>query len=182
MDVDQLFAAPENPTIGGKQYTLSPLVGDDWAKIKKRIVSQREAPEDVVAKLAPFAPPEVAEKLFQKAYDDAMHLNRVTANEENEWLETLEGMQYQFYLSIAHAHPEIDEAKAAELLAQLAEEHLSRVVKHLGDRFPDATPQQITEVAINNEKQATAALLASVSGMPNENPTIPATTPEPTSQ
>ncbi len=182
MDVDQLFAAPENPTIGGKQYTLSPLVGDDWAKIKKRIVSQRAAPEEVVAKLAEFAPPEVALKLFEKAYDDAMHVNRVTAAEEGEWLNTLEGMQYQFFLSISHAHPEIDEAKATELLAELAQKYLERAIAHLKERFPDATSQQITEVAIKNEEQSTAALLASVSGMPTENPTTPATTPEPTSQ
>jgi hypothetical protein len=135
----------------------------------------------VVAKLAPHAPPEVAQKLFEKAYDDALHVNRVTIDQENAWLETLEGMQYQFFLSISPAHPEIDEAKASELLAMLAQEHMERVITALQKRFPDATAEQITEVAIKNEKQSTAALLATLKGLPDENPTIPARKPEATS-
>lgn len=178
MDITQLFAAPETPTIGGVEYMMPPADGDDYAKIDKRIVSLREAPEDVVAKLAPHASPEVALKLFEKAYDDAMHLNRVTARQQSEWLDTLAGSQYLFYLSINKNHPEVTEEKASELLGQLAKEHLQRAIIALQKRFPEATDEQITEVAIKTEEQTTAALLASVSGMPTENPTIPAKTPE----
>ena len=181
MDVDQLFAAPDSATIDGVEYTLAQLAGDDWAKIKKRIVSQRAAPEDVVARLAPYAPPDVAKALFERAYDDALHLNRVTPKEESDWLDTLEGTQYQFFLSINKGQPDITEARASELLAQLAQEYLDRVIVALQKRFPKATAAEITEVAINNEKQSTAALLAALKGMPDENPTIPATTPEATS-
>lgn len=177
MDVDKLFAAPETPTIDGKQYTLAPLTGDDWAKIDKRIVSGRVPPEEAVAKLAPLAPPDVAEKMFSKAYNDAIHINRVTIEQESEWLDTLAGMQYAFFLSITRAHPDITEDTASELLAKSADEFMGRVVEHLQKRFPEATKEQIYDVAVKNESAATAALIASIKGMPAENPTTPATTP-----
>ena len=178
MEIDELLATPGTCKVGGVEYTLSPLVGTDWAKIKKRIVSQRASPEEVVAKLAPLAPPEVAKALFEKAYDDAININRVTSAQEDEWLKTLEGMQYQFFLSLVKSHPQTTEEKASELLEKMASEHLDKVIKALQTKYPEATAKQITETAIACEKDATSALIASVSGMPAVNPMTPAQTPE----
>ncbi|HUT11754.1 MAG TPA: hypothetical protein VMY42_14735 [Thermoguttaceae bacterium] len=172
-DLPELLATPDEITIGGRKYQVARLGAADWARITQRIKSGRADPIDVATRLASNASPEIAEKLFMRAYEDARRDQFVTIGELDQWKSSYEGAQYQFYLSLRKHQSEIDEAKAAELFEQMGREYLAEIHAKLKQRFPDATESEIAAAASQHEEGLLQSVLAALAGLPEGNPSGP---------
>lgn len=154
LTLDQLIQADRPFSVGGKTYQLSQLPTTDYDLIQQRILSKRRDPTEVARALAVGMSEEERKELFARAYDDALRARQVTAAELDEYLVTVEGAVFFFWLSLRKQHPEITEAEAGTLLQAKGKEILDEIIQRLQQQFPEATAEQITQVAITQEQGA----------------------------
>ena len=168
-EVQELTAAADTITIGGKEYTRKPLTATDWGLIQKRILAQRPDVIEIARRLAQDAPEAIAKQLYEDAYRDASQARQVTAGEQETWQISLDGLMYQFWLQIRKVHRDVTLDKAAELLEQWTEEYLKDLILKLQEQFPDATEDQIVATAQANEDDAIKELIQRAAGLPAGN-------------
>lgn len=157
-----LVASPITVEIGERTYTISPIPSRDYALIEKRILETRGDPIAIVRELSKDASPEERKALFEKAYQDSMYGNMVSSDEYERYAASHHGYRHIFWLGLRIAHPEITEEQAASLADQFFAERLELIGRaDLAQQF-----------------------LSFIMGMPEGNPSGPATvtTPEPVSE
>lgn len=178
----ELTAVEETVKIGGKEYTVTPLNGRDYAKIQERIHSFRRDPIQAARELVDMAAtPEQRLQFMQWAFDALVKARQVTAEELTGYITSLTGMCYCFFLSLRHKHADVSEEQAAELLEQLGRERLKAILDGMRERCPDATDEQIRQVIRENGDEIYGKLLSNISGLPHESanpPPSPTQTPE----
>ena len=119
----EMTAAESVWSIGGKEYRLAPLRLRDYGEMERRILAGRPDPLEVArSKLEGLAEP-LQKHLLSAAYDDARRGGRVSIGELSEWMDTVEGRVYQFWLAARRNHPEVTLDEADALLCQAAAEH-----------------------------------------------------------
>jgi hypothetical protein len=87
-------------TFGGETLILEALTLKDFGLIENHLLSQRENPLMVVRDVIGDLPPEMADKLLDKAYRDAKKMNEVSAEEVAEWMDTFKGMAFSMWLCL----------------------------------------------------------------------------------
>jgi hypothetical protein len=119
----EMTAAESVWNIGGKEYRLAPLRLRDYGEMEQRILAGRPDPLAVVRPRLEGLPEPLQRHLLSAAYDDARRGGRVTVGELDEWMDTVEGRVYQFWLAIRRNHPEVTLEEADALLCQAGAEH-----------------------------------------------------------
>jgi hypothetical protein len=137
--IEELVQAEDVVTIGSERYTLRPLVARDYATIKTEIRKGRPDPIEQAKRLAEGLTPDERREIFRQAYDAALHTRDVTARELDEWMASLDGAVFCFWLSVQKAHPDVSLQRAWELMETLGQEALREVAaNHNG--MPKANP------------------------------------------
>lgn len=116
----ELTAALASIEIDGQAYRLSPLRARDYGEIERRILSGRPKPLDVVLPRLAGLPEPQQRLLLELAYKDERAGSRVSLDEMHEWLSTVEGRVYRFWLMLRREHPDVSLEKAEDLLLRLA--------------------------------------------------------------
>jgi hypothetical protein len=119
MDGLHLVAAADVTwTIGEREYRLSPLRLADYAEMERHIVAARSDPLELVrGKLAELPEP-LQRHLLSAAYDDLRRGPRVTLAELADWMDTLAGQAFTFWLAVRRNHPHIGRDEALALFDQ----------------------------------------------------------------
>ena len=89
----------------GEDLVLDALGIEDLGVIENHLLSKRKNPLDVAKQAFPGLPPELAEKLLERAYTDALKVAVVTTQEVFEYIDTLEGMRYTIWLALEKRYP-----------------------------------------------------------------------------
>jgi hypothetical protein len=115
----ELTAAAASIDIDGQTYRLSPLRARDYGEIERRMLIGRPKPLDVVLPRLTGLPEPQQRLLLELAYKDERAGARVPLGEMHEWLSTVEGRVYRFWLMLRREHPEIPLERAEDLLLKL---------------------------------------------------------------
>lgn len=174
-DIDMLTAIGEEITVAGKPYRLGVMDRTDWALVKERILSLRADPVDVVTRLAANATPEVAEKLYVKAYDDATRAKIVSGRDFDEFVYSIEGQQFVFWLRMKKCHPVTSETEASRVQAQWAKEAFAGLTEKLMQKFPKMTREEVERAQLEQEDDMLNQMVSTGLGMPEGNPPTPET-------
>ncbi len=124
---EEVMATEQTQEIGGKTYTLKPLSNADFGLISREIKSERGNPAAVAADLVKIATPEERERILDRAYEDSIRARHVTARELDEWVSSLPGFIFCFWLMLRPAHPEVTREGAGKLLEQLGEDEWAKI-------------------------------------------------------
>lgn len=177
--IEELTAIEETVTIDGKEWTVKPLDGGDYARIKKRILSERANPHQAAREMTElFKTPEERMEFAKWAFDAVVKAQRVSARELDEFMSSIEGACYCFYLALREKHPGVTEDQAAKLLEHLGQQKLQSVLSAMREQFPEVTDKQIKAVMQQHGDAFLGELLGKISGMPAGNSESP--TPETT--
>ncbi|MHB9048973.1 MAG: hypothetical protein ACYC35_23900, partial [Pirellulales bacterium] len=120
--LSELTAAPVTWTIGGRQYRVAPLRARDYGEMERQVLAARPDPLELVKTKLAGLPERLQERLLIAAYEDARKGARVSAGELAEWMGTIPGRIFQFWLGLRQNHPELTLEAAGELLRQAGEE------------------------------------------------------------
>jgi hypothetical protein len=140
----ELTTMEDTVSIGGVKYTFSPIDAVGYAEIYREIKKGRPDPIAAARQLAEGLPAEERREIFKQAYNDALRARDVTARELDEWMATIEGCIYCFWLTIRKAHPAIDYEMAKRLVEQLGKEALLEIVSD-NNGLPEVNPSMPTQ-------------------------------------
>ena len=116
----ELTAAPLTLDVGGRTYLLSPLRARDYGEIERRMLLDRPKALDIVLPRLAELNEQQQRHLLELAYRDERAGNRVSLEELQQWLTTVEGRLYKFWLMLRRAQPQLTLDDAEELLLQSA--------------------------------------------------------------
>lgn len=121
-------------TFGGETLILEALTLKDFGLIENHLLSQRQNPLLVVRDVIGDLPPEMADKLLDKAYRDAKKMNEVAAEEVAEWIDTFNGMAFSLWLSLEKRYAgRFTLDNVLEIMEAISEEELEDL-KNLRDQ------------------------------------------------
>lgn len=118
MSLSDLAAAETVCAIGGRAYRLAPLRVRDFAEMERLVLASRPDPLAVVRAKLDGLPDHLQRHLLTAAWHEARRAHRVSIDELAEWMNTLAGQVYAFWLSIRRNHPEITREEAEALYDQ----------------------------------------------------------------
>lgn len=116
----ELTAAPVTLEIGGRTFRLSPLRVRDYGEIERRILLDRPKPLDVVLPRLAGLSIEQQRHLLELAYRGERSGERISLEELQQWLATVEGRLYRFWLMLRREQPQLTLDDAEELLLQVS--------------------------------------------------------------
>ncbi len=116
--------APATITVDGKEWRLSPLEIRDFGEVERWLeVLPFERTRRKIAALGEVATPELIQKMLAAAEAESKSMGLAsigTAGESDDAvtraLNSLEGVQLLFYLSVRKAHPEVTREAASGLM------------------------------------------------------------------
>jgi hypothetical protein len=141
----ELVALSDTIDIGGEKYVIGVLTARDYAEIERRILSNRADPIAVARALSDGLPPDERREILMRAYDDGTKARRVTARELDEWMQSLGGVQFTFWLCVRKSRPSMTLDQAGELLDQLGQQSVLELMNHASG-LPEANPTTPTQV------------------------------------
>ncbi len=144
MNLPELVALEDTVRIGGEEFTFSPLTARDYAEIERRITASRGDPIAVAKRLAADLPADERRAILEKAYDDAMRARHVTAVELDEFMASVDGLVFCFWLSVRKKHPDVTLERAGELLETLGNEALRELMQKASG-LPSPNPMPPTQ-------------------------------------
>jgi len=115
---------------GGEDLILSPLSVEDLGVIENKLREKRRSrdPIGMITKHLANMPPELAEKLATRAYEDAMKVDEIPAEEVAEWMDTLDGMSFTIWLALEKRYPARFSIKDCyAIMEKMAEDDLERL-------------------------------------------------------
>ena len=123
-DLSNATKAPATITVDGKEWTLSPLEIRDFGEVERWLeVLPFERVRRKIAALGEVATPELVKQMLDAAETESKSMGLAsiaTANGADDAvtraLNSLEGVQLLFYLSVRKAHPEITRDEASALM------------------------------------------------------------------
>ena len=99
--------------------------GKTKTKPKEGPKKPKESPE---AAMMENMPPEIAQRLAERAYRDAVKTDDVPLEEVVEWLETLEGLSFTIWLSLEKRYPgEFTPGGCLEVLNSLTDKQVEEL-------------------------------------------------------
>jgi len=110
---------------GGETLILDPLTLKDFGLIERHLLRRRKNPLEVVREAVKDLPPDLAEKLLERAYEDAKKESVIPASEVVEFLDSLEGVAFSYWIMFEKRYPgkfSIDQC--LDIMQGLSEEEL----------------------------------------------------------
>lgn len=141
-------------TINGKTYRLARFdrrLANDFVKWARSVLPN---PLQSIAEVVKDLPPELAEKLAMKAYEDSRELLDISSPRVQELLETLPGLIKLSSLLIQRNHPELSDDETWAIIEQCIEQEgeaavTSKVAEATGEMPVDP---QAAEIAMYEAK------------------------------
>lgn len=115
----------------GRMVRLNQLRLRHFAEIEAAALERLPSPLAVVAPTVRDLPPEQAEYLLGRAYDDSMKARRATPREIDAFLGTLDGLAMMFWLTMRDAQPDITHDQVKEHVFSLSEDQLEELQAEL---------------------------------------------------
>lgn len=129
--LSRAIGSPSTLTIKGKTYQLDPIETKKYGEIENHILAQRKDPFEILAdpNIAKL-PERMQDRIVKEATTQARASNTVSPHELGLWMDTYEGMQYTFWMSIRGNHPEFEHLEdAAKLFTEWMEEVGEQAIK-----------------------------------------------------
>lgn len=98
----------------GRTLRLSQLRLRSYAEIEAEVLARKPTPLDVVAPTVRDMPIEQAKYLLGLAYDDSLKVRRADPGDIDQFLATIDGLAFMFWLSLRELHPEITREQVCE--------------------------------------------------------------------
>lgn len=126
--------APVPITFAGKKLLLDPLGLRDFGTIENYMLDARPNPLEVVAatvqKFDDSGNHKLAEKLLERAYEDAKKNNKIPPEEVAAWIDTVEGVGFTIWLSLSKRYgSEYPMELCMDIVQQLAEDNIEGLEK-----------------------------------------------------
>lgn len=179
-DIEMLTAIGEEIMVAGQSYRLGVMDRTDWALVKERILAMRADPVETVKRLADGLPPDIAEKLYTKAYDDAIRTKIVSGRDFDDFVYSVEGQQFVFWLRLRKCQPDMSETEASRVQAQWAKEACAGITEKLMQKFPEMSREQVEDAQFQQEDDILNKMVSKGLGMPEGNSPTPETPGTPT--
>ena len=173
----ELVGSDHVETIGGIEYTFTQLTIRDRQRVEQRILDKRGDPIEIARSLAVDATPEERERLFDRAYMDAVKARQVTGEEMSDFENTATGAVFAYWLSLRKHHPDVTEDEAAHLREKQLAESIEGALEKIKEQYPEATSEEITQAIASVEGGVLGEILERISGMPGGNLSSPANQP-----
>lgn len=120
----------------GRTLRLSQLRLRSYAEIEAEVLRRKPSPLDVVAPTVRDMPLEQAKYLLGLAYDDSLKARRAEPREIDEFLSTIDGLAFTFWLAVRDAHPDVTQEQVSEWLYGLDKTEIERVQAELDQLEP----------------------------------------------
>lgn len=174
-DIDMLTAIGEEIKVAGKSYRLGVMDRTDWALVNEQILSLRADPVSVVDRMAATGkvPSGVLEKLYNRAYDDAIRTKIVSGKDFDDFLYGIEGQQFVFWLRMKKCQPDVSETEASRVQAEWAKECFTGLTAKLMQKFPKMTKTEVEQAQLAQEDDLLNKMVTKGLGMPAGNPETP---------
>jgi hypothetical protein len=93
--------------LNGKEYRIAPLALTEIGAIENRLEMERPDPIKIFREMVSNVelPQESVSRLMEKAYEDAKNVKRISSAEVSAYMNSLEGVIFCLYLSLAKANP-----------------------------------------------------------------------------
>lgn len=166
--------------IEGVQYHLRTLGVKDWARIQERMNSLRGDPVEAARRLAKDAPEAIARSLLEQAYVDAKRMQTFLPGEVDEWLRTIEGLLFGFWLMLNtydsihnQSQPDLTEERVCQLYDKLGNEAIDAFLAAAPAMFPHASEEELADIAAANKDDLLRRVVAQCLGLPSGNSPTP---------
>ena len=103
--LSRITGAPVKIKICGEDVLLDGMTIQDYGAVEQEMLKRRREPIAIVAPYLEQMPEAMAEKLLNRAYKDSKSANRVSAEELQEWIDSLEGVSFCFWLKLEQRYP-----------------------------------------------------------------------------
>lgn len=120
----------------GRVLRLSQLRLRHYAEIEAEVLARKPTPLAVVAETVRGMPAEQAKYLLGLAYDDSIKVRRAAPHEIDEFLTTIHGLAFMFWLALRDAQPEITRDEVAEWVLGLDEPGVAELQDELDKLEP----------------------------------------------
>ena len=171
--LEDMTASPEEVTIGGDTYTVTPLPARDYGRIYKKIRELRPDYEMVAHKLAEGCTADERRRIFDRAWGEATKAKVISAGELKEYMLSIEGSAYCFWLSLQPCHPDITIERATELQQEWAASEMESLFASMKEHFPDASSEDMASVMMAHDQGVFGKLVEKISGLPRKNASGP---------
>jgi hypothetical protein len=131
---DGLSRAAGSPLVWkvrGEDYVISPLTVKDFAFIEQTILAARPDPIETALKVYDRLAekhPEQAQRILDKAYEDAKQTNKVTPGEIEDWLKTSDGITTGLWLSFKKTRKEMKREEVDKMLVDLTQDEVLKLM------------------------------------------------------
>lgn len=86
----------------GETVLIAPLTIRDIGSIKQHLLTKWVNPIDVVLPAVKELPEALAREMLTRAYDDARRMEKVSDEDTDRFMASIEGVAYQLWLSLRH--------------------------------------------------------------------------------
>lgn len=112
----------------GETIILPPLTLGDLGTIEQHILAERPNPLDLVKDVIKDLPADLAKDLLDKAYKDAKRTRSATAEEVAEYLDTLSGLAFSFWVALQKKYGDRFKLEEVyEIMAAMDEKELEKM-------------------------------------------------------
>lgn len=172
-NIEMLTAIGEEITVAGRPYRLGVMDRTDWALVKERILSMRADPIETIKRFPTNIPKDVYKSLCEKAYDDAIRTKIVSGRDFDDFVYSVEGQQFVFWLRLRKCQPGMSETEASRVQAQWAKEAFAGLTEKLMQKFPNMTREQVEDASLQQEDDMLIKMVSKGLGMPEGNSSTP---------
>lgn len=115
--------------IGGCVWPLSPLRLADYAEMERYILQKHASPIEAARLVMEGQSDHAQKQMLGRAFDEVRRADRVAREEMDAWLQSEEGIFFEFWRRLRSAQPEMTLGKVHELFGDQAVEVSAKMAK-----------------------------------------------------